>query len=195
MEATAVVPEGRISPHDAGIWDNKHIEPLKALVDFAHSQNQKIGIQLAHAGRKGSVLEPWKSAPTPVAPKEEGGWPDNLWAPSAIPFNDVYGKPKELSIEGIKALIDAFVAGAKRAVAAGFDVVEIHGAHGFLLSSFLSSTSNHRTDKYGGSFENRIRFLIEIVDAVRAVIPESMPLFVRLVPSTENGNVQALIVS
>ncbi|PCH34993.1 FMN-linked oxidoreductase [Wolfiporia cocos MD-104 SS10] len=179
VEATAVVPEGRITPQDCGIWSDEHIEPWKQIVDFAHSQNQKIAIQLAHAGRKASTVAPWLH-PGLSAPELDGGWPDNVWAPSAIPYNEHFPKPKELSVAGIKRVVQAFVDGAKRSLKAGFDVIEIHGAHGYLLSEFLNPAVNKRTDEYGGSFENRIRLLIEVVDAVRAVIPPTMPLFVRV---------------
>ncbi|PPQ92802.1 hypothetical protein CVT25_004060 [Psilocybe cyanescens] len=179
-EAVAVVPEGRITPEDAGIWSDAHAEALKPVVDFAHSQNQKIGIQLAHAGRKASCIAPWLNSENPLATEDLGGWPSNVWAPSAIPFHPLYPQPKELSVEGIKNVVSAFVDAAKRAVAVGFDVIEVHSAHGYLLSSFLSPTSNKRTDNYGGSFENRTRLLLEIVDAIRAVIPQDMPLFVRV---------------
>ncbi|PCH34982.1 FMN-linked oxidoreductase [Wolfiporia cocos MD-104 SS10] len=179
VEATAVVPEGRITPQDCGIWSDEHIEPWKQIVDFAHSQNQKIAIQLAHAGRKASTVAPWLH-PRLSAPELDGGWPDNIWAPSAIPYNEQLPKPKELSVAGIKRVVQAFVDGAKRSLKAGFDVIEIHGAHGYLLSEFLNPAANKRTDEYGGSFENRIRLLIEVVDAVRAVILPTMPLFVRV---------------
>ncbi|KAJ3509705.1 hypothetical protein NLJ89_g5070 [Agrocybe chaxingu] len=178
VEATAVVPEGRITPEDAGIWSDAHIKPFAQIVEFAHSQNQKIAIQLAHAGRKASCIPPWV-AKEPIAPKEAGGWPDDVWGPSTVPFHETYPKPKELTKEGIKRVVQAFADAAKRAVAAGFDVIEIHNAHGYLLSSFVSPTSNKRTDEYGGSFENRIRLTLEVVDAVRAVIPETTPLFLR----------------
>ncbi|KAE9392148.1 FMN-linked oxidoreductase [Gymnopus androsaceus JB14] len=156
IEATAVLPEGRITPEDAGIWDDAHIKGLKDLCDFAHSQNQKIGIQLAHSGR-------WQ----PVGA-------------SPIPFSDVNQVPTELTKADIQRIVKAWADAAKRAVAAGFDVIEIHNAHGYLLQSFISPASNHRTDEYGGAFENRIRLSLEIVDAVRAVIPDGMPLFLRV---------------
>lgn len=179
IEASAVLPEGRITPEDVGLWQDSQIEPMRKIVEFAHSQNQKIAIQLAHAGRKASTLAPWLHMGL-VATEEQGGWPEDVWGPSAIPFNDQFPKPKELTKEGIKRVKSAFVAAAKRALKAGFDVIEIHSAHGYLLSSFLSPVSNKRTDEYGGSFENRIRLLVEIADAIRAVIPPSMPLFVRV---------------
>ncbi|KIM91352.1 hypothetical protein PILCRDRAFT_810624 [Piloderma croceum F 1598] len=179
VEATAVLAEGRITPEDSGLWQDSQTEPLRRIVVFAHSQNQKIGIQLAHAGRKASTIAPWLSGAT-TATKEVGGWPDNVWGPSTVPFGEDYPKPKEATKEYIKEVVEAFVASAKRAVQAGVDVIEIHNAHGYLLNSFLSPISNKRTDEYGGSFENRIRLTLEVVDAVRAVIPKDMPLFLRI---------------
>jgi 2,4-dienoyl-CoA reductase-like NADH-dependent reductase (Old Yellow Enzyme family) len=178
VEATAVVPEGRITPECVGIWSDAHAEALSKIVEFSHSQGQKIAIQLAHSGRKGSTIAPWLDGPH-IAPKGAGGWPDNVLAPSAVPFISTDPQPKELTLEGIENIVNAFAEAAKRAVAVGFDVVEIHSAHGYLLSSFLSPTSNKRTDKYGGSFENRIRLTVEVVDAIRAAIPKDTPLFVR----------------
>ena len=180
VEATAVLPEGRISPQDCGIWSDAHIKPFAELIDFVHSQNQKIAIQLAHAGRKASAPAPWVNSKHAV-PVEHGGWPDNIRAPSALPYDPSEPQPRELSLEGIQQVVSAFADAAKRAVAAGFDVIEIHNAHGYLLHSFLSPVSNKRTDQYGGSFENRIRLTLEVVDAVRAAIPEDMPLFLRYV--------------
>ncbi|KAH7909616.1 hypothetical protein BJ138DRAFT_1154871 [Hygrophoropsis aurantiaca] len=179
IEATAVLPEGRITPEDTGLWKDSQIEPLKKIVEFAHSQNQKIGIQLAHAGRKASTVAPWLH-PGLVATESVGGWPDNVWGPSPIPFDDKFPFPKEITKEGIKAVVVAFVQAAKRALTAGIDVIEIHNAHGYLLSSFLSPNTNKRTDEYGGSFENRIRLTLEVVDAIRGVIPDDMPLFLRV---------------
>ncbi|KAH9478719.1 NADH:flavin oxidoreductase [Psilocybe cubensis] len=179
VEATAVLANGRITPEDSGIWSDEHIAPLAKIVTFAHSQGQKIGIQLAHAGRKASTVAPWISG-DPTASREVGGWPDDVWAPSAIPYQDNYPHPKALTKEGIKEVVDAFEAAAKRSLKAGFDVIEIHAAHGYLLSEFLSPMSNKRTDEYGGSWENRVRIVLEIVDRVRAMIPESMPLFLRI---------------
>jgi 2,4-dienoyl-CoA reductase-like NADH-dependent reductase (Old Yellow Enzyme family) len=152
---------------------------MKQIVDFAHTQGQKMGIQLAHAGRKASTLAPWLSRGA-LADKENGGWPDNVLGASAIPFLPNDPAPKEMTLADIARVVDAFVAAAKRAVEVGFDVIEIHNAHGYLLHSFCSPASNQRTDKYGGSFENRTRLTLEIVDAVRAVIPENMPLFLRI---------------
>jgi len=179
VEATAVLPEGRITPQDTGIWSDAHIKPLADIVEFVHSQNQKIAIQLAHAGRKASTSAPWLNAQSTVQ-VEHDGWPDNVWGPSTVPFDASHPQPRELTLEGIQRVIAAFVDGAKRALTAGFDVIEIHCAHGYLLHSFISPVSNKRTDQYGGSFENRIRLPIQVVDAVRAVIPEDMPLFLRI---------------
>ena len=176
MEATGVVPEGRISTACLGLWNDAQTERLKPIVDFAHSMSTKIGIQLAHAGRKASCLPPWSDHP--MASKEEGGW--DCVAPSAISFGGKYPVPKALTKKEIQDLVTAFASSAKRAVAAGFDLVEIHAAHGYLIHQFLSPISNQREDEYGGSFENRTRFIIEIARAVRSAIPNGMPLFVRI---------------
>ncbi|KAJ2934149.1 hypothetical protein H1R20_g2902, partial [Candolleomyces eurysporus] len=178
VEATGVQPQGRITPWDVGLWSDDHIAGLAEIAQFAHSQNQKIGIQLAHAGRKASTLPPF--ATSVLADKDVGGWPDDVWAPSAIPFESSYPQPKELTKAGIKKVVEDWASAAKRAITAGFDVIEVHAAHGFLLHEFLSPVSNKRTDEYGGNFENRIRLVVEVVDAVRASIPESTPLFVRV---------------
>lgn len=178
MEATAVVPEGRITPEDLGLWSDEQIPAFAEIVTFAHSQNQKIGIQLAHSGRKGSMVAPWLSFSV-AATAEQGGWPDNVRGPSAIEHAPGYCVPKPLSTEEVHAVRDAFAAAAARAVKAGFDVIEIHSAHGYLLHEFMSPVANQRTDNYGGSFENRTRLHVEIADAVRAVIPKDMPLFFR----------------
>ncbi|KAM7208077.1 putative nadph dehydrogenase [Naviculisporaceae sp. PSN 640] len=186
VEATGVLPNGRISPEDSGLWQDSQIAPLKRIVDFVHSQGQKIGIQLAHAGRKASTMSPlgkgnYSWGWSEVATAEQNGWPENVWAPSAIPYSkEGYASPKEMTLSQIAELVEAFKASAKRAVEAGVDTIEIHGAHGYLISEFLSPISNTRTDRYGGSFENRIRVLLEVVAAVRSVIPETMPLFVRI---------------
>jgi 2,4-dienoyl-CoA reductase-like NADH-dependent reductase (Old Yellow Enzyme family) len=176
MEASGVVPEGRISTACLGIWNEAQTERLKPIVDFAHSMGTKIGIQLAHAGRKASCLPPWSDHP--MASKAEGGW--DCVAPSAISFGGKYPVPKELTVAEIKTLVKSFADAAKRAVMAGFDLVEIHAAHGYLIHQFLSPISNKRDDEYGGSFENRIRFFIEITEAVRKAIPDAMPLFARI---------------
>jgi 2,4-dienoyl-CoA reductase-like NADH-dependent reductase (Old Yellow Enzyme family) len=176
-EATAVTPEGRISPQDLGLWKDEHIAPLQRIVEFVHSQGSYAGIQLAHAGRKASTARPWDG--DGLVKPEEGGWTEIL-APSAIPFSSDYGTPRELDTAGISKLIGAFVNAAARAKRAGFDLIEIHAAHGYLLHEFLSPLSNHRTDRYGGSFENRIRLLTEVVDAIRGVWGEESPLVVRI---------------
>ncbi|KAI8627954.1 hypothetical protein F5Y19DRAFT_440524 [Xylariaceae sp. FL1651] len=179
VEATGVQPHGRITPQDLGLWEDGQIEPLRRITTFAHSQNQKIGIQLAHAGRKASTMAPWLAIEA-TTPKELGGWPDQVCGPSAIPFAAHNPVPKAMTLDDIKELKQAFVDACKRAVTAGFDVIEIHSAHGYLLHSFLSPVSNRRTDQYGGSFENRTRLLLEIVEGAREVIPKEMPLFVRV---------------
>ena len=176
VEATAVEPRGRISPEDMGIWDDKHIEPFARINRFIKSQNSVPGIQIAHAGRKASTLAPWRGRG--IAGPEVGGW--HPVGASAIAFDDNHPVPHELSVEEIKGLVDDFVQAAKRALEAGFGLIEIHNAHGYLLHSFLSPLSNRREDQYGGSFENRIRFSLEVIDAVRNVIPDSMPLFLRI---------------
>ncbi|KAF2745361.1 FMN-linked oxidoreductase [Sporormia fimetaria CBS 119925] len=179
IEATAVVPEGRITPEDVGLWKDSQIEPMKRVVDFAHGQNQKIGIQLAHAGRKASTVAPWLSAGD-IAGKDKNGWPDNVKAPSAIAYNDNHCQPKAMTKEDIEEYKKAFKSAVERAIKCGFDVIEIHNAHGYLLHSFLSPASNQRTDEYGGSFENRTRLTLEVVDIARSTMPKDMPLFLRI---------------
>ena len=176
-EATAVTPEGRISPHDLGIWNDAHIPMLRRINDFLHAQGALSGIQLAHAGRKASTRRPWEGSGM-VAPAD-GGWA-NVLAPSAISFADNYPKPHALTREGIAGVVAAFRDAAQRARSAGFQVIEVHAAHGYLLHQFLSPLANARDDEYGGSFENRIRLTLEVVDAVRTVWPDDAPLFVRL---------------
>jgi len=176
MEATGVSPEGRISTQCLGLWNDEQADRLKPIVKFAHQMDTKIGIQLAHAGRKGSCLPPWSDHP--MAGVDEGGW--ECVAPSAISFGGKYPTPRALTENEISELVKAFGAAAKRAVATGFDLVEIHAAHGYLIHQFLSPLSNTREDEYGGSFENRIRFLLEIIDEVRSAVPESMTLFLRI---------------
>jgi len=176
-EATAVVPEGRISPHDLGIWDDAHVAMLRRITDFIHAQGAASGIQLAHAGRKASTARPWEGGGL-VTP-EQGGW-ENVMAPSAIAFADNYPQPQAMSLDDIARVIEGFRAGARRALAAGFQVVELHAAHGYLLHEFLSPLANQRTDAYGGSFEHRVRLTLEVVRAVREVWPAERPLFVRL---------------
>ena len=185
-EAAAVLPEGRITPNDLGIWKDEHIAPLARIVDFLHAQGAHAGIQLAHAGRKASMNRPWDGER--LLPPAEDGW-TNVAAPSAIAFNDHYAKPHELGAAGIAEIKRAFTAAARRSLTAGFDILELHAAHGYLLHEFLSPLSNHRTDTYGGSFENRIRLLVETVDAVRTDWPADLPLFVRISATdyTPNG--------
>ena len=175
-EATAVSPEGRISPDDAGIWNDKQANAYKRITSFIKSQNSIPGIQLAHAGRKASTFSPWKG--NGKVGIENGGW--QTLAPSAIPFAENYPDPKEMSESDIKLVIDQFIQAAKRSIEAGFEIIELHMAHGYLVHEFLSPLSNHRKDKFGGSLENRCRFSIEMSKAVRKIIPDSMPLFVRI---------------
>ena len=177
MEATAVSPEGRISPQDHGIWLDAHIPKLRQITDFIHSQGARAGVQLAHAGRKASTQRPWDG--DGVASVSEGGWA-NVVAPSAIPFLDTYPMPVALDAAGIAKVVEDFAAAAHRAKLAGFDVVEIHSAHGYLLHEFLSPLSNRRTDEYGGPFENRIGVLLDVVAAARSAWPPDSPLFVRI---------------
>lgn len=179
VEATAVQARGRITPEDVGLWKDSQIEPLQKVVEFAHSQNQKIMIQLAHAGRKASTVAPWLSSGD-IAGKDVNGWPDDVHAPSAIAWNEKHAQPKEMTLEDIDEFKKAFLASVRRALKAGFDVIEIHNAHGYLLHSFISPVSNQRTDKYGGSFENRVRLTLELVEETRAIIPKDMPLFLRI---------------
>ena len=176
VEASAVEPEGRISPADHGIWKDEHVEFLQRITTFLRGQGAVSGIQLAHAGRKASTRTPWEGGKT-IRP-EDGGW--QPVAPSPIPFRSEDAAPAELSKAGIQSLLDAFAAATRRALAAGFQVVEIHGAHGYLIHEFLSPLSNRRSDEYGGSFENRIRFALQITEAVRAAWPQTLPLFLRI---------------
>ncbi len=176
-EATAVLPEARISPQDLGIWKDDHIEFLSRITRFIHEQGSIPGMQLAHAGRKASTWRPWDG--NGALPESAGGW-KKVVAPSAVPFADNYPMPHALTIDGIQEVVNAFAAAAQRAWQAGFRVIEIHAAHGYLLHEFLSPLSNQRTDSYGGSFDNRIRIVCETVAAVRKVWPERAPLFVRI---------------
>jgi 2,4-dienoyl-CoA reductase-like NADH-dependent reductase (Old Yellow Enzyme family) len=177
VEATAVTPDGRISPGDLGLWSDEHIEPLARITRFVHSQGAVAGIQLAHAGRKASCDVPWKGGGRLRTP-EEGGW--TVVAPSAIPFNEGEPLPVALDEAGIEGIVEAFEAAARRAVEAGFKVIEIHAAHGYLLHEFLSPISNRRTDAYGGSLENRMRLLLRVAARARAVMPSELPLFTRI---------------
>nr|WP_202457864.1 NADH:flavin oxidoreductase/NADH oxidase [Streptomyces sp. SID5464] len=176
VEATAVSPEGRISPYDVGIWNDTQVEAFRRITRFLVSQGTVPAIQLAHAGRKASTDRPWKGG-APVGP-DAHGW--ESVAPSPIAFDDRHPVPAELTVDQIKDVVGQFAAAARRALAAGFEIAEIHGAHGYLINEFLSPHSNHRTDAYGGSYENRTRFALEVVDAVREVWPQDKPLFFRV---------------
>ena len=184
-EATAVAPEGRITSADLGIWKDEHIEFLRRIVTFISRNGAVPGMQLAHAGRKASVTEPWNGG-TPVH-SEDGGW--QTLAPSAVPFTNQSLVPRAMSIQEINKLASDFRAAAARALRAGFQVLEIHAAHGYLINEFMSPLSNSRTDEYGGSFENRTRLLLQVIRAVRDVWPAEFPLFVRISASdwTEGG--------
>ena len=175
-EAAAVTAEGRISPGDLGIYDDAHVEILQRIVRFIHAQGSAAGMQLAHAGRKGSTQRPWDGH-NGVAPGD-GGWIPV--APTATPFSDAFPIPRVLETREVRDIVAAFRDAALRARNAGFDVIELHGAHGYLIHEFLSPLTNTRTDEYGGSFENRIRFCLEVVDAVRQVWPERSPLWLRV---------------
>jgi 2,4-dienoyl-CoA reductase-like NADH-dependent reductase (Old Yellow Enzyme family) len=177
VEATAVTRDGRISPGDMGIWSDDHVEPLARIARFVQSQGAVAGIQLAHAGRKASCDVPWKGGGSLKTPAQ-GGW--TVVAPSPIPFSEGDPVPVELDEAGIDAIVAAFEAAAHRALKAGFSVIEIHSAHGYLLHEFLSPLSNHRSDSYGGSLENRMRLLLRVAERIRALMPETLPLFVRI---------------
>ena len=176
VEASAVTPEGRISDGDLGIWKDEHVAQLQRIVGFIHGQGARAGIQLAHAGRKASMAVPFGGER--LLKPEEGGW--ETVGPSAIAFSPTYSVPQALDQAGVDATVEAFGAAAKRVVEAGFDVVEIHAAHGYLLHQFLSPLANRRTDAYGGSLENRMRLMLEVAGRVRAAWPEHLPLFVRI---------------
>lgn len=186
VEATAVLPEARISPQDVGIWSDAHVEPLARIARFLHEQGSFAGIQLAHAGRKASTRRPWEGEGR--VSESEGGWTDVV-APSALPFTEVYPMPRELDGDGISSIVQAFATAAQRALESGFDVIELHAAHGYLLHEFLSPLSNRRADLYGGSLENRMRLAREVTTAVRGVWPESLPLLARISATdwTEGG--------
>lgn len=175
-EATAVTPEGRISPQDLGLWSDAHAEALAPIAAFVKAQGAAAGIQLAHAGRKASASRPWEGSRG--LGDAEGGWVP--LGPSPIPFSEAYRAPGEMTGTDIAGVVRAFAQAADRARQAGFNVLEIHAAHGYLLHEFLSPLANHRTDGYGGSFAHRSRFLLEVVDAVKAAWPEENPLFARL---------------
>ncbi|MFJ9541161.1 NADH:flavin oxidoreductase/NADH oxidase [Streptomyces sp. NPDC101225] len=175
-EATAVSPEGRISPYDLGIWNDAQVEAFRRITRFLASQGTVPGIQLAHAGRKASTDRTWAGG-GPLGPDARGWQP---LAPSALAFDERHVRPTELTHDQIEEIVGQFADAARRALAAGFEVAEIHGAHGYLINEFLSPHSNHRTDVYGGSYENRTRFARDVVDAVRAVWPQDKPLFFRI---------------
>lgn len=175
VEATGVVPEGRISIGCPGLWNDEQAEAFRPIVNFAHSMGTTIGIQLAHAGRKGSTMHPWDDHL--IAKKEEGGW--QSVAPSPIAFPGMQ-EPHELSIDEIAKLSQNFIEAAQRAIKVGFDVIELHAAHGYLFNQFMSPLTNKRVDEYGGDFEGRTRFLRDVTQKVREAIPEGTPLFVRI---------------
>jgi 2,4-dienoyl-CoA reductase-like NADH-dependent reductase (Old Yellow Enzyme family) len=178
MEATAVEARGRISPEDQGIWKDAHIEFLARIASFVREQGAVAGIQLAHAGRKASTRRPWEAAQGHTVPEAEGGWQPA--APSPLPFYPDDAAPHQLTKDEIRCLVEAFAAATRRALRAGFNLVEIHAAHGYLIHEFLSPLSNRRSDEYGGGFDNRTRLALEVVAAVRAVWPESLPLWLRI---------------
>ena len=178
-EATTVQRVGLITPQDSGLWKDSQIGPLAQVVDFAHSQSQKIGIQLSHAGRKASTVAPWISGRN-TSSKVVGGWPDEVVGPSELAYSDTFPDAKALSLDEIARLKEDWAAAVKRALKAGFDAIEVHSAHGYLLHEFLSPDTNKRTDEYGGSLENRIRLTREICELTRSLIPEGMPLFCRV---------------
>ena len=175
-EATSVVPEGRITPDDSGLWNDEQVQAWRPIIDFSHSQGTPMALQLAHAGRKASTSSPFKSDGSGVG-VEQGGWETE--APSALAYGKL-PRPHELSPTRIDTIVESFAAATRRAVNAGFDAIEVHAAHGYLLHEFLSPLSNLRDDSYGGSFEGRSRIVLEIVERVRSAMPESMPLFVRI---------------
>jgi 2,4-dienoyl-CoA reductase-like NADH-dependent reductase (Old Yellow Enzyme family) len=176
-EATAVTRDGRITPGDLGIWSDDHIAPLARIARFVHSQGAVAGIQLAHAGRKASCDLPWKGGAGLKTPGS-GGW--TVVGPSAIPFDEANPVPKALDDAGIDGIVAAFESATKRALAAGFRVIEVHAAHGYLLHEFLSPLSNQRTDRYGGSLENRMRLPLRVAETVRKLVPGELPVFVRI---------------
>jgi 2,4-dienoyl-CoA reductase-like NADH-dependent reductase (Old Yellow Enzyme family) len=175
-EAAAVVPEGRISAHDLGLWDDAQIPMLRRITDFIHAQGSVAAIQLAHAGRKASTKRPWEGSGK-VSP-EVGGW--QVKGPSGTAFSPDYPIPEAMTVDEITATVEAFASAARRALAAGFRIVEVHGAHGYLLHEFLSPLANQRTDAYGGPYEHRVRLMHEVCAAVRRVWPAEWPVFVRI---------------
>ncbi|CAO3644879.1 unnamed protein product [Cunninghamella blakesleeana] len=187
IEATAVEARGRISPHDSGLWNDNQIAPLKAVVDVIKAQGTVAGIQLAHAGRKADMGSPFRGYK--LIPEEEGGWPNDVVGASSIPFDDEHAKPHALTIQEMQDIKQKWVDAAIRADKAGIEVIQIHSAHGYLLHNFLSGNSNDRTDEYGGSLENRLRFPLEVVKAVRDVWPQEKPLWVRF-SSSDHKNIE-----
>lgn len=173
-EASGISPTARSTRHDTGIWNNEQVQAWRPIVDFVHEQGSKIGIQLWHAGQKGSTTTPWQGQD--YVPISAGGWEAS--APSEIAFGKL-PTPRKITLDKIKEAVELYRAAAARALEANFDIVEIHGAHGYLIHSFLSPITNKRTDEYGGSFQNRIRFLLEVVEAIREVWPNTHPLFLR----------------
>ncbi|CCO35729.1 Putative NADPH dehydrogenase C23G7.10c [Rhizoctonia solani AG-1 IB] len=188
FEATAVTPEGRHTPEDPGIWSDTQIAPMRRIVDFIHGQGSTVGVQFAHAGRKATAFAPYvlerreqagyTGHKTDVAGAEDGGWPESVISSSDIPHSERFAKPRAVAEEDIKDLLQAYAEAVERCKKIGFDFIEIHGAHGYLIHSFCSPISNNRTDKYGGSLENRIRFPLEVIRTVRAIWDK--PLFLRL---------------
>jgi len=176
--ASAVQKIGRVSPCDLGLWSNDQVAAFKPLLDYIHFSGSYAGIQLAHGGRKSSGACRLLNRVN-MATVEEGGWPEDIVGPSPIPFNEEFTTPKELTREQIQEIVKDFGEGARRANEAGFDIVQIHAAHGYLIHQFLSPLSNHRTDEYGGSFENRIRLCLEVIQSVKKQWPEEKPLFIR----------------
>ncbi|UNO43317.1 NADH:flavin oxidoreductase/NADH oxidase [Streptomyces sp. MST-110588] len=177
-EVTAVSPEGRVSPYDLGLWNDTQTEAFRRITRFLKSQGTVPGIQIAHAGRKASTERTWVDRGSPLAPGVGHGWLPV--GPSPLPFDERHTTPRELTTEEIAEIVGKFAAAARRALDAGYEVVEIHGAHGYLINQFLSPHTNRRTDEYGGSYENRTRFALEVVDAVRAVWPEELPVLFRI---------------
>ena len=176
-EAAAVTPDGRISPADLGIWNDTHIEQIARIFRFVEGHGAVPGMQLAHAGRKASTAVPWEGGG--AVSVSDGGWTP-IYAPSAIAFRDGWQTPKAMTVDDIRLVVRAFSEAARRLLEAGGRIAEVHAAHGYLLHEFLSPLSNTRADAYGGSFENRCRFLFEVVDAIRAVWPERLPLWTRI---------------
>ncbi|KAG2226194.1 hypothetical protein INT45_003339 [Circinella minor] len=188
IEATAVEPQGRISPDDSGIWDDDHIPPIKRIADFIKSQGSCPAMQIAHAGRKADMGSGWSKGGYSIVPENENGWPKDVRGPSeGIRFDENHPYPHGLTVNEISEIVQKFANAAVRADKAGIEILEIHSAHGYLLHNFLSGHSNKRTDEYGGSLENRLRFPLEVAKAVRGVWPDHKPLFVRL-SATDYGN-------